>query len=119
MTIGFQKGILSNAGVEVNESEDTFRSRAPRIDTAVSTLIWGSVVPLTGLLAIGAGVFVFLGGWWLAKASVQACALLACMCGGIVLVLGVCVQWYVITTRVRRPLQRLDMELRGTRTWAP
>lgn len=119
MTIGFQKGILSNAGVEVNESEDTFRSRAPSIDTAVSTLIWGSVVPLTGLLAISAGVLVFLGGWWLTKASVQACALLACMCGGIVLVLGVCVQWYVIATRVRRPLQRLDMELRGTRTWAP
>jgi len=82
-------------------------------------LFWGSLVPFTGLLAVGTGVTVYFGGLWLTEARGRGLALLACLVGGMVLLLGAAIQRYVITTRIRRPLLFLDLELRGERPWAP
>lgn len=103
----------------MNINRDPFRPGRRLLKSAMRGLFWGSLVPFTGLLAVGTGIMVYFAGLWVLGVRGREPALLACLAGGTVLLLGVAVQWYVMTTRIRRPLILLDLELRGERPWVP
>ena len=99
----------------MNVNTDPFRPGQRLLNSAMRGLFWGSLVPFTGLLAVGTGVTVYFGGLWLTEARGRGLALLVCLVGGMVLLLGAAIQQYVITPRIRRPLLFLDLGLRGER----
>lgn len=110
---------MNEPGVSFQDEPQEKGAPTLPLHRAFSKLLWGSVVPLMGLLAVGVGVFVLAGGIRIAGVRGSALAVLAVISALLVLVLGVAVQWYVIGVRVRRPLANLELELRGERPWAP
>ena len=110
MTIYISKEkILADEATYVNVNRDPFRPGRRLLKSAMRGLFWGSLVPFTGLLAVSTGIMVYFAGLWLLGVRGREPALLACLAGGTVLLLGVAVQWYVMTTRIRRPLLLLDL----------
>lgn len=85
----------------------------------IGGFFWGTIVPMSVFIALGIGIFVLAAGVALTEVPGATMARVAGIGAGLALVLILAIQGYVVDTRIRRPLARLEAELEGEADWSP
>ena len=80
---------------------------------------WGTLLPMSVLAGLGTAVVVAVLTSWLAGIGMGGLLRVAGITLGVDLVLALPIQYYVIRTRLERPLAQLEAELSGDLPWQP
>ena len=80
---------------------------------------WGTLLPMSVLAGLGTAVIVAVLSSWLAGIEVGGLLRVAGITLGANLVLVLPMQYYVVRTRLERPLAQLEAELSGDLPWQP